>query len=80
MGTHSGMGPGRAVRARARFAYLYSDFCTGKIRAVVQSGGVLTSSCDLGLTIANRVAFGQNAVGQIYLVGRAGTIYRLAQG
>ncbi len=61
-------------------AYVYSDFCTGKIMAMTQSGGVATATRDLGLTVDNPTAFGQSNGGSLYVVERLGKIFRLDQG
>ena len=61
-------------------AYVYSDFCTGKIMAMTQSGGVATATRDLGLTVDNPTAFGQSNGGSLFVVERLGKIFRLDQG
>jgi len=54
--------------------YLYGDFCTGEIRAVVQVNGAVTQSRDLGLNVSQLTSFGEGPYGGIYAISRAGTI------
>ena len=48
-------------------AYVYSDECTGELRAVVQSGGHVTQSKDLGLNVAQTTTFGEGLGGELYV-------------
>jgi glucose/arabinose dehydrogenase len=58
-------------------AYVYSDECTGELRAVVQSGGHVTQQKDLGLNVAQTTTFGEGLGGELYAVSRTGKIYAL---
>ena len=66
---------GEAIAA-ARGRYFYGDFCTGTIWSVdpADPQGV-RHEFDLGTTLAS---FGQDEDGELYLVSRTGSIYRLA--
>jgi glucose/arabinose dehydrogenase len=58
-------------------AYVFGDTCTGELRAVVQQGGHVTQSKDLGLNVAQTTTFGEGLGGELYVVSRAGKIYAL---
>jgi glucose/arabinose dehydrogenase len=59
-------------------AYVFGDECTGKLRAVVQQGGVVQQSRDLLLTVPTLSSFGQGPAGEIFAASLGGTLYRLA--
>jgi glucose/arabinose dehydrogenase len=59
-------------------AYVYSDACTGIVRAAVQSGGVITQHRSLGFRVQGIAAFGEDGTGELYAVQRTpGVIYKL---
>ena len=58
-----------------RGAYLYGDFCTGEIRAAVQSNGTVTQRADLGLNVAQMSTFAQGPKGELRAVSHNGNIY-----
>jgi glucose/arabinose dehydrogenase len=58
-------------------AYLYGDFCDGRLHAVVQVDGRLTASADLGVTVDQLVSFGQDAQGELYALSLTGDVLRL---
>jgi glucose/arabinose dehydrogenase len=58
-------------------AYVFGDECTGQLRAVVQQGGSVTQSKDLGLNIAQVTTFGEGLGGELYAASRTGKIYAL---
>jgi glucose/arabinose dehydrogenase len=59
-------------------AYVYGDYCTGVLRAAVQTGGVITQSRSLGITVPQLTSFGQDPSGELYAVsGGGGTVYKL---
>ena len=59
-------------------AYVFGDECTGKLRAVVQQGGVVTQSRDLLLTVPAVSSFGQGPGGEIFASSLGGTLYLLS--
>jgi glucose/arabinose dehydrogenase len=59
-------------------AYLYGDFCTAEIRAVVQVHGTVTRNRNLGLNVSQFTTFGEGPYGGLYAASRAGTIYTIA--
>jgi glucose/arabinose dehydrogenase len=58
-------------------AYLYGDFCTGKVYAAVQQAGAIVQNVDLGITVPQLNSFGQAPNGEIYAVSLSGTVYRI---
>jgi len=66
-----------AAIARLGGAYLFSDNCRGQIEAVVQAGGAVAQERDLGLEVDAPTTFGEDASGELYVVSRAGTVYRI---
>jgi glucose/arabinose dehydrogenase len=58
-------------------AYLYGDFCTGKVYAAEQQGGTIVQNVDLGINVSQLSAFGQDASGEIYAASLTGTVYRI---
>jgi glucose/arabinose dehydrogenase len=53
-----------------RGAYLYGDYCSGKVWALTQSGGRVADQRQLGLgtPIGNVLSFGEDAAGELYLL------------
>ncbi|HVL80858.1 MAG TPA: PQQ-dependent sugar dehydrogenase [Actinomycetota bacterium] len=58
-------------------AYVFADFCKGELRAFVQDGGRAVGHRSLGVNAAQVSAFGQDAVGEIYVMSLAGPVYRI---
>ncbi|MCU1353078.1 MAG: glucose/sorbosone dehydrogenase-like protein [Acidimicrobiales bacterium] len=69
---------GRAIPALTG-AYVWGDFCAGNITAVVQQGGVVTQTADLGLHVSQLDTFGESPSGELVVASRAGTIYLIAK-
>jgi hypothetical protein len=59
--------------------YVYADFCVGEIRSLVlpSGGGLAKGDRSEGLSVASPVSFGEDSCGRIYVVARAGAVYRL---
>jgi glucose/arabinose dehydrogenase len=67
---------GKAIRG-FQGAYVFGDECTGKLRAVVQSGGRVVQARDLRLNVSQLSSFGQGPAGEIYATSLHGELYRL---
>ncbi len=67
---------GSAIPA-LRGAYLYSDFCSGFIRAVRVRRGQVVDSADLGLRREQVASFGEDADGELYVLSLSGTVDKL---
>jgi len=57
--------------------YLYGDFCSGKISAIVVDDGRVTTSGDLGLVVPELTSFGVDGARQVYVMSLRGDVYRL---
>jgi glucose/arabinose dehydrogenase len=58
-----------------RGRYVYGDFCTGTVWSIDPAEpGAVRRELELGTTIAS---FGEDEAGELYLVSRTGTIFRL---
>jgi glucose/arabinose dehydrogenase len=57
--------------------YVFGDFCTGELRAIVQVDGKVAQSRDLGVNVAQLTSFGEGPSGTLYMMSRTGTIYTL---
>jgi hypothetical protein len=61
--------------------YLYTDYCSGVIRALqlpTKAGGLASGDCWTGLTVPSPFSFGEDAQGRTYVTTEAGQVYRLA--
>jgi glucose/arabinose dehydrogenase len=57
--------------------YLYGEFCTGTITAVLVDSGRATLSEDVGLAIPQLASFGVDGIGRVYAMSLGGEVYRL---
>jgi glucose/arabinose dehydrogenase len=60
-----------------RGAYLYSDFCSGRIWAVRHDGTRVTEERELASTGRSVASFGEDAAGKVYLLAFDGNVYRM---
>lgn len=58
-------------------AYLFSDYCDGRIRAVRAADGVVVEEHVFDAEGSELVSFGEDARGEIYVLSLDGTIYRI---
>ena len=61
-------------------AYVFSDFCLGRIEAIRVRNGNVIDQADLGLTVGSVSSFGQDDAGELYVLSLAGAVDRLAPG
>lgn len=57
--------------------YLYGDYCSGVITAVVVDEGQVTASDDLGFAVPELSSFGVDGLGRIYVMSLRGDVFRL---
>jgi hypothetical protein len=60
-------------------SYIYGDYCSGKIWALIYDGGAVTENIllvDSGLGITS---FSEDPAGNLYILDRQGGIYTLVQ-
>ena len=62
-------------------AYVYGDYCSGRVWAVVQAGGKVTAQRQLalGTDMGTVLSFGEDAAGELYVLAGDG-VYRLTPG
>jgi glucose/arabinose dehydrogenase len=60
-----------------RGAYLFSDFCDGRVRALVQEDGQVVAERDLGIETSEVTTFGQGADLELYVVSRSEGLFRI---
>lgn len=58
-------------------AYLFSDFCAGRIQGLRVDGGEVVDEADLGISSDNVVSFGEDADGELYVLSLGGAIDRI---
>ena len=58
-------------------AYVYGDFCSGKIWGLKYSGGVITERILLADSSLSITSFGQDQGGNLYILSRNSGIYQL---
>lgn len=63
----------------ARGRYFYGDYCSGTVWSVRAAGGKARGLRRERFTLKGLSSFGEDARGELYLVGHAGTVYRLAR-
>jgi glucose/arabinose dehydrogenase len=59
--------------------YLYGDFCSGRVWGLLRLPDGSWQNALLFETGTNITSFGQDEAGEVYLVDRQGSVYRLAQ-
>ena len=62
-----------------RGAYIFGDYCTADIRALVLRDGAVADERGLGVSVATNSlsSFGQDLNGEVYVLSTEGTIYRI---
>lgn len=58
-------------------AYLYGDFCDGRVNALHQVAGEVVASADLGIAVDALVGFAADSAGELYVLSLSGPVYRL---
>ena len=58
-------------------AYLFADFCAGRLRAFVARSGSATNHRFLGPQVDNFASFGQDVNGELYVLSLGGGFYRI---
>ena len=67
---------GEALTA-TRGRYFYGDFCTGRVWSLRVRDGEATGHRRERFTVPQLVSFGEDARGELYLLSRGGSLYRL---
>lgn len=58
-------------------AYLYADFCVGRVRALRLVDGAVVEDADLALDVASPSSFGQDDDGELYVLSLDGPVLRI---
>jgi glucose/arabinose dehydrogenase len=61
-------------------AYVFGDFCSGRLEAFVVRGGRAAQHRELGPVVTNLASFGEDAAGELYTLSLSGNVYRLVPG
>jgi hypothetical protein len=68
---------GRAIPALLG-AYVFGDFCGGRLEAMRVSGGLVVDHRFLGPAVQNLSSFGEDASGELYALSLSGGVYELS--
>ena len=60
-----------------RGAYVFADFCRSELIALVQRDGALAGQAVLGVRSSKITSFGEDAAGELYVLSRSGSIFRI---
>jgi glucose/arabinose dehydrogenase len=62
-----------------RSAYIFGDYCTADIRALVLQDGAVADERELGVSVASNSlsSFGQDQTGEVYVLSTDGTVYKI---
>ena len=58
-------------------AYVFADFCRGRLEAFRLEGGQARGHDELGPEVANVASFGEDADGELYVLSLSGPVFRL---
>jgi glucose/arabinose dehydrogenase len=58
-------------------AYVFADFCRGRLEAIRLRNGRVGVHDELGPTVANLASFGEDADGELYVLSLSGPVFRL---
>ena len=59
-------------------AYVFADYCRGRLEAFVPRNGRATKARMLGPRVEALASFGEDARGELYVLSLAGTVSRIA--
>jgi hypothetical protein len=58
-------------------AYVFGDFCNGRLEAFAVRNGRAVQHRELGPVVENLASFGEDAGGELYALSLSGNVYRL---
>ncbi len=58
-------------------AYVFADFCQGRLEAFRLEDGQARGFDELGPEVANVASFGEDADGELYVLSLSGPVFRL---
>ncbi len=60
-----------------RGAYIYSDWCDGRLRYIRELNGQVVEDEELGLTVPSITSFGEDHDGELYAISLGGTVFKI---
>jgi glucose/arabinose dehydrogenase len=60
-----------------RGAYVFSDWCDGRLRYIREKNGKVTEEGELGLTVPLLASFGEDHDGELYAISLDGNVFKL---
>jgi hypothetical protein len=63
--------------ASLRGLFLFADFCVGRVRAILVSGGRVVEEHSPGLQVSRLASFGEDAAGEMYAASLSGAVLRI---
>jgi hypothetical protein len=58
-------------------AYVFGDFCNGRLEAFILRDGRAEGHRELGPLVSNLASFGEDANGELYALSLSGQVFRL---
>jgi glucose/arabinose dehydrogenase len=58
-------------------AYVFSDYCDNRLRAIAVDGGRVVGERDLGIEVPRVVSFGEDGAGELWALSLSGGVFRL---
>ena len=58
-------------------AYVFSDWCDGRLRYIRQENGQASEETELEVTVPSISAFGEDHDGELYAISLAGTVFKI---
>jgi glucose/arabinose dehydrogenase len=58
-------------------AYLFGDYCVGRLRALIADDSRVIGDRDLGVKVESLTSFGQDQSGELYALSQSGQVYRI---
>jgi len=58
-------------------AYVFSDWCDGRLRYIRQENGQASGETELGVTVPSISAFGEDHDGELYAISLGGTVFKI---
>ena len=58
-------------------AYVYSDWCDGRLRYVREQAGEVVEDAELGVTVPSITAFGEDHHGELYAISLGGAVLKI---
>jgi hypothetical protein len=67
----------RGASTSLQGAYVFSDWCDGRLRYIREEGGQVVEAAELGVTVPSITAFGEDHAGELYAISLGGTVFKI---